>query len=230
MSLTNSQITRAGETLRRQRRGEAVTLREYRAAADLLGRFRREWSDPPRPLTKAAMGLRSMVATLGMHAQVSQRLKRRDRIIDKLVRFPSMRLPQMEDIGGCRIVLGGLPEQREFLAHLRSAWASHDPREYDYVSNPKHTGYRAVHVIALWDGRLIETQVRTVLQHRWATTVERLDAVTGHRLKDGKGPEMILDGIRAAADAFARGDAIGKSPDDVLRELRGPLPGHDAEE
>jgi len=229
MALSNSQITRAGETLRRQRLGESVSLDEYRKAGECLGRFRTGWSDPPRLLTKAAVGLRSMAATLGVASAVSQRLKRRDRIIDKLVRFPSMRLHQMEDVGGCRVVLDGPAEQSAFVAHLRDAWTLRELRSYDYVANPKPTGYRAIHVIALWDGHLIEVQVRTLLQHRWAATVERLDAMSGHRLKDGCGPDRLLTAVRNAAAVFAEGDVRGASVDDVLERVRDPLPGFDTE-
>jgi hypothetical protein len=55
-----------------------------------------------RPMAAVTMGIRSMVRTTRRQDDIrpGQRFKRFDRILNKLVRFPRMRLSQMEDIGG----------------------------------------------------------------------------------------------------------------------------------
>ncbi len=85
-------------------------------------------------------------------ALVAQRLKRLPTIIDKLGRYPDMKLAQMQDIGGIRAVVGSV--------------------------NPKPDGYRGVHLVFEYNntlsrnglaknysGLLVELQIRTDLQH-----------------------------------------------------------------
>jgi ppGpp synthetase/RelA/SpoT-type nucleotidyltranferase len=71
------------------------------------------------------------------------------------------------------------------------------------LTAPKATGYRAVHTVVRRDGRLIEIQLRTLGQHRWAESVERLGSRTGHNLKDGQGPEDLLEYLRESAYLMA---------------------------
>lgn len=68
--------------------------------------------------------------------------------------------------------------------------------EYDYVTEPKPSGYRAFHVVVERDSRLIEVQIRTALQHRWAVNVESIGPRVGYALKDGVGPEPLLEYFR----------------------------------
>ncbi|MDE9591201.1 (p)ppGpp synthetase, partial [Xenorhabdus bovienii] len=62
----------------------------------------------------------------------------------------------------------------------------------DYTVDKKTTGYRGIHRIYKcydgkdqhpWKGFLIEVQLRTKLQHIWATTVEIVDLCEGNTLK-----------------------------------------------
>lgn len=101
-----SQVNKAGRTLRAYQRGELVTDARYRAALSVLRAFRAAHS---YPLTKANMGLRSMVLTEGCRVEVSQRLKRVPTILDKLMREPTMQLANMQDIGGWQ----GRPRQHQ---------------------------------------------------------------------------------------------------------------------
>jgi hypothetical protein len=64
------------------------------------------------------------------------------------------------------------------------------------VNEPKLDGYRSVHLMyrysgraerAPWDNLRIEIQLRTKLQHEWATAVEAVDLCRGDRLKFGQG-------------------------------------------
>jgi ppGpp synthetase/RelA/SpoT-type nucleotidyltranferase len=59
-------------------------------------------------------------------------------------------------------------------------------------------GYRALHIVVGSQGKLIEIQVRTSLQHLWAELSEKYSDVVDPGIKYGKGDEtflVILTGI-----------------------------------
>lgn len=206
--LSNSQIKRAGELLRRHRSGELKPdLRKLAGAHQVLDTFRARWTAPPRPLNTVAVGLRSMVRTLDLEAEVSQRLKRIDRIVQKLVRTKT-RLTELQDIAGCRAVVEGREEQDRLVQRAVQVWHEDlaakprlNPR--DYVTAPRETGYRAVHLIVVKHGLPVEVQIRTGLQHSWAMIVEGLEERTGEQLKDNEGSPTLLATLRELADTFA---------------------------
>jgi putative GTP pyrophosphokinase len=104
-------------------------------------------------------------------------------LIEKLHR-ESIRLAQVQDIAGCRVVVADAAEQERAVASLRTVFpeASVDDRR----ANPSY-GYRAVHVIAKIFGVLVEIQVRTSLQHLWAEFSEKLSDVVDPSIKYGAG-------------------------------------------
>jgi len=139
---TSSQVNKAGRALRQWLRGELDNAAVVDAALDVVWRFRAAHA---YPLTKATMGLRSVVRTERCQLEVSQRLKRMTTILDKLGREPTMQLSKMQDIGGCRAVLSTIDELRRVEHRLRK---NRPPLRYsDYISSPRSSGYRAVHVI-----------------------------------------------------------------------------------
>ncbi len=74
----------------------------------------------------------------------------------------------------------------------------------DYIINPKASGYRGVHLIfKCKNGFSIELQVRTQIQHAWATAVETMGTFLDHSLKSSEGPEEWLDFFALASSAFA---------------------------
>jgi putative GTP pyrophosphokinase len=153
------------------------------------------------PLKKVTVGLRQFVERESNEIIVGQRLKRMPQILNKLQRFPSMRLSQMEDIAGCRAILQGAhAEVTGVLRRVRRNWEV--VYERDYVADPKSTGYRGRHVVVRRDGHLIEIQLRTPGQHEWAEAVERAAARTGYHLKDGSGPPELLTYFELAAWAI----------------------------
>lgn len=216
-------------------RGEIDTagrrVREYwdslpnPATDDALGAFDVAWryrAEFQTPLTSVVMGLRSVVKSEGAPVVVAQRLKRMPTILDKLSRHRAMQLTRMQDIGGCRAVFpqGGFGYIEGVRRRIkRQRW--NVVEEYDYIVNPKPTGYRAVHVVVLRANRLIEIQLRTEAQHRWAETVEQLGSRTGHNLKDGQGPKELLQYLERAAYGTALQEAGQPLPDDFLTEFAG---------
>jgi ppGpp synthetase/RelA/SpoT-type nucleotidyltranferase len=218
MTPSKSQVNKAGKALRRWAVGELADEGAYRDALSVLLAFRAAHKDP---LTKANMGLRSMVRTEGCRVEVSQRLKRVPTIIDKLTREPTMQLANMQDVGGCRAVLGDVAELRRVQRRLIR---NRPPlRMNDYITAPRDSGYRGMHVIVRYDDRAIEVQLRTRVMHAWAITVERLGGRLQTDLKSGRGPQPLLDLLEVISEAMALeevGQVVDTNLMDRMTELR----------
>ena len=149
------------------------------------------------PLNSLHVTLRRRALRVDPHAITVQRLKRFDSILRKLRRRGTMQMSQMQDIGGCRAIVSNMGQ----LDALRSLYSSKPLRHElsktrDYIEDPKDDGYRSVHLMYRfigsasslpWNKLRIEIQMRTQLQHAWATAVETVDAFTGEDLKFGAG-------------------------------------------
>lgn len=132
-------------------------------------------------------------------ATVVRRLKRLPTIIDKLQRKSldgktdnAISLKRMHDIGGCRVILESLDDLEKLNKSLDSSKTVHGVKIYNYILLPKKSGYRGVHRVYksydksqshAWKGFQIEVQLRTRLQHLWATTVEIVDIIEKESLK-----------------------------------------------
>lgn len=228
LTISKSQVNKAGKTLQAWKRGDLVSNSEYEAALSMILAFRAMHSTP---LTKATMGLRSSVKTEGCRIEVSQRLKRVPTILDKLVREPTLALANMQDIGGCRAVLENIGEVRRVQKRVMKAAEKRiarggqngvPVRVSDYIAAPRASGYRAVHVIVQYDGRNIEVQLRTQYMHEWAYTVERLSGRLRADLKGGQGPKEVLDLMEAISEAMALEEA-GETVDTATVERIGRL-------
>lgn len=173
------------------------------------------------PLRRVSMGVRVMTETeLGADApRPGQRFKRLDRMLEKIMRFPTMRLSQMEDIGGCRVVLESLDDMYAVAGRLRRRWPH--SRLVDHVVEPKADGYRGVHVVEKRDGRLIEVQLRTARQNDWAQAVEDALSLTGFNVKDGHGPEILRRYFVLASARLALKDEGSSANSDLEQEFAG---------
>ncbi|ANX02828.1 hypothetical protein [Immundisolibacter cernigliae] len=110
-------------------------------------------------------------------------------IVAKL-RRGSIRLSQMQDIAGCRLVIDDTLHQNRVIHGLTSLFDNtlvHDRREMP------NNGYRGVHVIVVINDRAVEIQVRTALQHVWAELSEKLSDVVGPDIKYGMGDPLCLE-------------------------------------
>jgi putative GTP pyrophosphokinase len=171
------------------------------------------------PINTFQKNLRDKINRLGFFGPpiVAQRLKRMPTIVDKLRRFPKMELSRMQDIGGVRAVVE-TTEDVYRLVHAyknknRKSRFEHKMRgEKDYIANPRsEDGYRSVHLIYEYknrvapdyDGLLLELQIRTRLQHNWATAVETLGIYLDQPLKSRKGDKQWLDYFALMSNAFA---------------------------
>ena len=121
-------------------------------------------------------------------------------ISDKL-RRESIRLTQIQDIAGCRLIASDIAEQDMVVQSLGRLFEH--ITVVDHRHQPSH-GYRAVHVIATCRGTLIEIQVRTSLQHLWAELSEKFSDVIDPAIKYGGGDKdirEILALLSAAVDS-----------------------------
>ena len=216
---SKSQVTKAGRRLRRAFSDGPgpPDLQDFNEALEVLIAFRAAHAGP---LRKANMGPRSVVSTEGCRVEVSQRLKRIPTILDKLIREPTMALGNMGDIGGCRAVLDSVAEVRRVELRLRK---NRPPVTYqDYVKTPKASGYRAVHLVVVYDSRRIEVQLRTRIMHEWAYTVERLSGRLGGDLKNSRGPEPVQAWLGIVSAAMAL-DEAGLAVDETMMAEVGRL-------
>jgi putative GTP pyrophosphokinase len=223
---SKGEINRAGDRLRQlwldpPPLEEAVHDDELFDAFDVLVEYRRGFQDP---LKKVTMGLRSFVqremTALPPDGKlpVGQRLKRERQIIRKLARHPRMALARMQDIGGCRAIpTGGQAEVEAVLRRIRKNWEIKGFK--DYVAEPAPSGYRAIHVVVLRDGHLIEIQLRTPLQHAWAEAVERTGFRLREDLKEGEGPPDLLRYFHMAAEGLALEEAGQEADEGFMREF-----------
>ncbi|EGR4295761.1 GTP pyrophosphokinase [Vibrio cholerae] len=132
---------------------------------------------------------------------VARRLKRLPTIINKLERptldgqgANSIRITSMQDIAGCRAIVKNTKQLFELKKRLESSRSVHKIiRTRDYLVQPKESGYGGLHLIYscyeeqeehhTWNKAKVEIQLRTELQHSWATSLEIIDTLTGIELK-----------------------------------------------
>lgn len=179
-------------------KGTPEKLAEARA---VLSNFR---SAHAFPLNAVTVTVRQKALAVNPNAVVAQRLKRLPTILDKLARIPTMSVTTMHDLGGCRVVFESVPEVERLVEDLRDLPRSRNrvTRVYDYLHDdpgPKRSGYRGVHLAyeygaskEEYHGLRIELQVRTQLQHAWATAVETMDLFSGSELKYSKGEADVI--------------------------------------
>jgi ppGpp synthetase/RelA/SpoT-type nucleotidyltranferase len=212
---SKTQVTRAGRTLLEQlqspEKPPADPDHEVYAAFRVVNEWRSLHSGP---LALVTPELRSLLAAEAPGGDVGQRLKRMPQIMLKLERFPTMRLAQMSDIAGCRAVLLDPEEVDAVAERIESNWDLVDTSDYRKAGKPG-TGYRALHLIVQRDGYLVEIQLRTRRQHRWAEVIESSSDQMGYAFKDGQGPPELLDYFRVASDIYWELDN-GREPDEGL--------------
>jgi ppGpp synthetase/RelA/SpoT-type nucleotidyltranferase len=169
MSVSKTQIDRLGGRLKQGPHTES-DLR-------LLDEYRRSFGEACEAVVRT-------IRELG-EAPTARLAKSTLSIVEKL-RRESIRLSQMQDIAGCRVVVADIMQQDELVASLRTAFPA--AAVIDRRDNPSY-GYRAVHVIAEVSEKPVEIQVRSSLQHLWAELSEKSSDVLDPAIKYGGGPE-----------------------------------------
>jgi putative GTP pyrophosphokinase len=187
--VTKTQIDRLGERLKKG----------YISEADLrlLSQYRRSFSVAYRIIVQT---IREKLAL-----EPTGRAKTTMSIIEKL-RRESSRLTQIQDIAGCRLIVLDIARQEETIQSLKNLFER--TTLVDRRKHPSH-GYRAVHVIVRSFDKLVEIQVRTVLQHFWAELSEKFsDVMRDSTIKYGGGDEFIREFLTYTSFSIAEVEAL----------------------
>lgn len=147
----------------------------------------------------------------------------------------------MQDIGGCRAVMLTVDQVDQLVDIYEQARvkAPHRGpefvREFPYIEDPKEDGYRSVHLVYKYrtrgqehracNGLRIEIQLRSRLQHFWATAVEAVDAFTGRAIKTGIVRDdwnrffVLMGNVIAIKEGRNKVPAAPETKDDLVKEL-----------
>jgi ppGpp synthetase/RelA/SpoT-type nucleotidyltranferase len=152
--------------------------KEVDEAFDLVG----SWRSLHGPsLREAHSVLQHHAKEIDPRSLVSERLKRIPAMQSKLRRPKNrnMKLASMQDIAGCRAVVNSIEDVLQL--------ASRYPVKRDYINQPNEDGYRSIHIVEQHERQKIEIQIRSRLQHVWASALETVDLLLDQKLKLGSG-------------------------------------------
>lgn len=218
---SKKQVMKAGKVLAENHSNNVEMEQE---SLDILNNWRLSHS---YPLEKIRSHLEYNAKSIESNALIAQRIKRVPSIVTKLHRYPAMRLDRMQDLGGCRAIVSDIKRVDEVVKNLKKARFLHQLKnEKDYIRNPKASGYRGYHLVYAFQNRKhdklnglqIEIQVRTAIQHSWATAVEVVGAFTAQSLKSSQGNNQWLNFFRLTSkyfQALENGSSFYSSPDDL---------------
>lgn len=190
--LSNTQIDRLGDRLKVGHHTEADL--------GLLAEYRESFAEAHDSVVKTIHNQ--------LRTSPSGRKKITDSIVAKL-RRERIRLTQIQDIAGCRVVVADVVEQERFVASLMEVFP--DALVVDRREAPSH-GYRAVHVIPKVVGKAVEIQLRTPLQHDWAELSEKASDILDPMIKYGGGPDEWRSVSTSYSDLIRRVEAIEREP------------------
>ena len=152
-------------------------------------------SSHEKPLSYVFNKLEKLVIEVDKNAIYAKRLKRYKSIVNKLFRFKQTKLNTIQDIWWCRVIVANLKKVDKVFRELKK-WPEFVKKDgslniNDYIKNQKDDWYRSVHLIWkftdwIFDERKIEVQIRTKLQHDWATALEIVDLFTKQNLKSNQ--------------------------------------------
>lgn len=185
------------------------------------------------PLNTFQWRLRSVSKKINPDCLVAQRIKRLVSIKLKLQLQSDMKLSQMQDIGGCRAIMKDISELDQLVNVYKheSRGIKHKlHKEQDYITEPKISGYRGVHLIYKYNSdkstdykdMRIEIQIRTLMQHAWATAVETVGTFINMPLKSSLGDDGWLRffALMGSAMAISEGKPIVPNTTENIIDLR----------
>jgi putative GTP pyrophosphokinase len=196
-------VKNAGETLRNSKDpfkelGAMAILNNWKASHEL-------------PLNAIMRTVSKYVNEISLPNNTVQRRKRTESILLKLEKQAKLDLARMQDLVGFRVVFRHSDHRRnieavEKLTEMidRGNIKSEVANIRNYIHEPRETGYRSVHVIFKYksekhskhNNMRVELQIRTRMQHIWATAVETVDMIESSILKQGYGSRDWLNFFR----------------------------------
>lgn len=199
--MTNGDINRLGNSIC-EKRGEMS-----QDELNLLQDYRITFS---KPLKNTFNRIIDIADKVDRKAIIAFRLKRIGTIVNKISRFPDMKLSRMGDIGGVRCIVSS-DDQVYMVLKLILQDFQISGRLKDYIKEPKEIGYKGIHVYIKDEetNKKIEIQLRTIEHHNWATLVEITDFLYDLRLKEL--------GMKSD-EAFSKFHALMSSDKELSRE------------
>lgn len=198
LNFSINQIAKAGKILREKNDDEE--------SMKILGNWRESHF---YPMQLVGQKLQNIATKIDPSSIVTQRLKRAPAIIEKLKRFPNMSLVNMQDIAGCRVIVSNMNKLNLVIKKIKDELSI--KTEKDYISSPKEDGYRSIHFVCNFSDefnpeykkQVIEIQIRTKIQHYWATTLETIDIIENTSMKTGCGNKDWMKFFKDVSIAFA---------------------------
>ena len=192
MTLSNSEIDQLGDRLRNH------CLED--GDLEKLDEFRQIYID----IDTQAYGLiqDTLQACRDKLVITKRKRKTRQSIVDKLCRQKKLRLSQMQDIAGCRIVAqGGAQLSCQVNEQLVNAFEKNQLKIQSKTRNKD--GYRAIHLIVKINKKSYEIQLRTFAQDIFANLVERLSDKENTLKYGGSDKEQTtLKNLQALSDVL----------------------------
>ncbi|HLX58853.1 MAG TPA: RelA/SpoT family protein [Ktedonobacteraceae bacterium] len=150
---------------------------KYAWVSEQVETERRQWS---AYVERVCNVLRDEMQKLGLHAEVSGRVKHLYSFFKKLRhnagdvdRLEDLKstadFSQIHDLVAFRILVDSTPDCYLALGHVHSLWKPKDGRIKDFIANPKPNGYQALHTtVFCLEDQLVEIQIRTFAMHEIA--------------------------------------------------------------
>ena len=183
-NFSRSAIDKIGEKLR----SYTISEEEYLEAIDSLNNWRKNHGEIMDFYLDECYKIATN--TKNDHIIVFARLKRLVTILDKIInRQPEMRLSSLQDVAGVRVIVSNIDELNAIEEEIRKLPGF--IKCTNYIDLPKPDGYRGKHFIFKKDGMFVEIQLRTYLQHLWATAVETVSAFENIPLKNYWWPKTL---------------------------------------
>jgi Region found in RelA / SpoT proteins len=211
-------IQRAGEVIASNLPWNEETEPLIRDAFKIANNWRDSHAFPMRSIRHSAI---YYMRDIGLTGITAARLKRMQAIRRKLRRF-NYGLQQLQDLGGCRVILPTISDVERLVRTIKEKIRHEIKTEDNYLLEPKIDGYRSHHIIfhfspkdserAAYTGRRIELQVRTQLQHSWATAIEAVGLFRGEELKNNQGSPEWLRLFKLMSAEFAEAERCPVAP------------------
>lgn len=193
LEYSKKDVVRAGNALK----GRLVWTPEGEADIHRVFAIANSWrASHAFPMHSLRAELQARMTALKLKGLTAARLKQMSSIRGKLDRIDS-NLRQLQDLGGCRAIVPTIEEARSLVAATLGKSRHILKSENPYMDAPRASGYRSHHLVFAfvprgaseggYEGRLIEMQIRSRLQHSWATAVEAVGLHRGENLKAGLG-------------------------------------------
>ena len=227
---STTEVDIAGEVLRNKKRSSHEDLVQAYIVID-------NWRAAHYfPLNTFQIFLKDKATRADADALIAIRIKRLASIEQKLRLMRRLTLSQMQDIGGCRAVVASVEKVDELASVYKRSRLGHELVKIDdYIRLPKKTGYRSLHLIYRyhtdkggkpWNDRQIEIQLRSRLQHSWATAVETVGTFTRQALKSNLGRQdwlrffQLMGTVMALEEGTPPVPNTPNDPRELVRELR----------